>query len=102
MGDILNEANNILQCKECPWYKACIIPMRFSAEEITRQIANMPGAAAAQQYNDPGMQSLISGWASAAEKSLTEGCPIFVERLKQSPKLAQRIKEIMQHWSEEG
>jgi len=100
MSDILNEANNILQCKECPWYKSCIIPMRFSAEEITRQMANMPGAA--QQQNDLGMQSLISGWAKAAEKSLTEGCPIFVERLRQSPKLAQRIKEIMQHWSEEG
>jgi hypothetical protein len=32
---------------------------------------------------------------------MLEGCPVFIERLRKSPKLAQRIKEIMQNWSKE-
>ena len=101
MADILNEANNILQCTECPWYKSCMIPMRFTAEDIRRQLANTPGADVSQQQADLGIQNLISSMASAAQNSLLEGCPVLIERLRQSPKLAQRIKEIMQAWSQE-
>ena len=32
MSDILEEASSLIECKECPWYKACVMPMRFSAE----------------------------------------------------------------------
>jgi len=32
MTDILNEAYGLIQCKECPWYKSCVMPMRFTAE----------------------------------------------------------------------
>jgi hypothetical protein len=39
--------------------------------------------------------------ATAAQNSLLEGCPIFIERLRVNPKLAQRIKEMMQSWSSE-
>jgi hypothetical protein len=39
--------------------------------------------------------------ASAAQNSLVEGCPIFIERLRSSPKLAQRIKELMQNWNKQ-
>jgi hypothetical protein len=39
--------------------------------------------------------------AYSAQQSMVEGCPIFIERLRQSPKLAQRIKEIMLNWSNE-
>jgi len=44
---------------------------------------------------------LIASMAAAAQNSLVEGCPIFVKRLRSNPKLSQRIKEIMQNWSEE-
>jgi hypothetical protein len=100
MADVLNEANNILQCKECPWYKSCMIPMRFTAEDIRKQLANTPGADVSAQQADLGIQNLISSMATAAQNSLLEGCPVLIERLRQSPKLAQRIKEIMQNWSE--
>ena len=101
MGDILNEAYGIVQCKECPWYKACVTPMRFTAEDIRRQMeASAPGMNISQQA-DLGMQNLLSSMATAAQNSLLEGCPIFIERLRQSPKLAQRIKEIMQNWAKE-
>ena len=101
MGDILNEAYGIAQCKECPWYKACVMPMRFTVEDIRRQLeSSAPGMNISQQA-DLGMQNLMSSMASAAQNSLLEGCPIFIERMRANPKLAQRIKEIMQNWSKE-
>lgn len=100
MGDVLNEAYGIIQCKECPWYKSCVTPMRFTAEDIRRQLESSAGMNIAQQA-DLGLQSLLSGMATAAQNSLLEGCPIFIERLRSSPKLAQRLKEIMQSWGSE-
>jgi hypothetical protein len=101
MGDVLNEAYGIVQCKECPWYKSCVTPMRFTAEDIRRQLESANPGAAIPQQADMGIQSLISGMAQAAQNSILEGCPIFIERLRSDAKLAQRIKELMQKWGEE-
>ena len=102
MGDVLNEAYGIVQCKECPWYKSCATPMRFTAEDIRRQMeSSAPGMNFPQQA-DLGLQNLLSSMATAAQNSLLEGCPIFIERLRSSSKLAERMKQIMQGWSEEG
>ena len=102
MSDILNEAQAVLQCKSCTWYKNCVVPMRFSEEDLRRQLeSSMPGAAApgAAQY---GMQQLLSSLAAAAENSLLEGCPVFISRLRSSPKLAEQIKKLMREWSAES
>ncbi len=103
MDDILNEAYGIVQCKECPWYKSCVMPMRFTAEDIRRQLESTPGMNLPLQA-DLGMQNLLSGMATAAQNSMVEGCPVFIERLRSNPKLAQRLKELMQNWgkTEEG
>jgi hypothetical protein len=98
MDDVLNEAYGIVQCKECPWYKSCVMPMRFTAEDIRRQLESAPGMNIPQAA-DLGMQNLLSSMATAAQNSLLEGCPVFIERLRSNPKLAQRLKEIMQNWS---
>ena len=101
MDDVLNEAYGIVQCKECPWYKSCVMPMRFTAEDIRRQLeSSAPGMNISQQA-DLGMQNLLSSMATAAQNSLLESCPIFIGRLRSSPRLAQRLKEIMQSWSSE-
>ena len=101
MGDILNEAYGIVQCRECPWYKACVMPMRFTAEDIRRQLeSSAPGMNIPQQA-DLGMQNLLSSMATSAQNSLLEGCPVFIERLRSNPQLAQRLKEIMQNWGGE-
>jgi hypothetical protein len=47
------------------------------------------------------MESFLSSMASAAQNSLLEGCPILINRLRSSPKLAQRLKEMMQNWGKE-
>jgi len=101
MGDILDEAYAVAQCKECPWYKSCVMPMRFTAEDIRRQLeSSAPGMNISQQA-DLGMQNLLSSMATAAQNSLLEGCPIFIERLRSNPELAQRLKEMMQNWGKE-
>jgi len=100
MDDVLNEAYGIVQCKECPWYKSCVMPMRFTAEDIRRQLESAPGMNISQPA-DLGMQNLLSSMATAAQNSLLEGCPVFIERLRAHPKLAQRLKEIMQNWGGE-
>jgi hypothetical protein len=101
MSDVLDEAYAIAQCKDCPWYKACVTPMKFSAEDIRRQLeSSAPGRDVAQQA-DLGMQNLLSSMASAAQNTLLEGCPIFIQRLRADPKLAQKLKQLMQNWGKE-
>ncbi len=101
MGDVLNEAYGVVQCKECPWYKTCVMPMRFTAEDIRRQMeSSAPGMDTSQQA-DLGMQNLLSSMATAAQNSLLEACPIFIDRLRANPELAQRLREIMQNWGRE-
>jgi hypothetical protein len=96
MGDILDEASALVQCKECPWYKSCVMPMRFTVEDIKRQL---PG-----QYpvsDDATMSKYFSELAAATQNFLLESCPIFIQRLRASPRLAERIKRIMQSWGME-
>ncbi len=101
MSDVLNEAYGIAQCKECPWYKSCTVPMRFTAEDIRRQLESSASEMSTAPQADLGMQSLLSSMAAAAQNSLVEGCPVFIDRLRKSPELAQRIKTMMQNWSKE-
>lgn len=101
MSDILDEAYAIAQCKECPWYKACATPMKFSAEDIRRQLESSASGMDVTQQADLGLQNLLSSMASAAQNTLLEGCPIFIQRLRADPKLAQRLKQLMQNWGRE-
>jgi hypothetical protein len=101
MSDILDEAYAIAQCKSCPWYKSCVTPMKFTAEDIRRQIESSSAGMDITQQADLGMQNLLSSMASAAQNTLLEGCPIFIQRLRADPKLAQKLKEIMQSWGRE-
>ena len=101
MDDILDEAYAVVQCKECPWYKTCVMPMRFTAEDIRRQLESAAPGGSIPQQADLSIQNLLSNMATAAQNSLLEGCPVFIDRLRANPKLAQRIKEMMQNWGRE-
>jgi hypothetical protein len=102
MGDVLNEAYGVVQCKECPWYKSCATPMKFTAEDLRKQMESSSLGMSPATQSDINMQGLLSNMAAAAQNSLLEGCPVFIERLRSSPKLAQRLKQIMQNWGNEG
>ncbi len=101
MGDVLNEAYGIVQCKECPWYKSCVVPMKFTAEDVRRQMEQTTPGMVTPQPLDSSMQNLLSSMATAAQNSLLEACPVFIERLRTSPRLAQQLKELMQTWGSE-
>ncbi|MBM3157229.1 MAG: hypothetical protein FJ004_08080 [Chloroflexi bacterium] len=96
MGDILDEAAAVVQCKECPWYKSCVMPMRFTLDDIKRQLPNP-----SQFSNDPTISRYFAELASATQNLILESCPIFIERLRASPRLAERIKKMMQNWGAE-
>jgi len=98
MGDILDEAQALVQCKTCPWYKMCVLPIRVTEEDLRRQMeSSMPSASApGAPY---GISQFLSTMATAAQNSLLEGCPIFIDRLRSNPRLAERIKKMMQEWS---
>ncbi len=101
MGDILNEVYGVVQCRECPWYKQCVTPMRFTAEDLRKQLESANLGMNPGTTPDMGIQNLLGGMATAAQNSLLEACPVFIERLRSSPKLAQKLKQIMLNWSNE-
>jgi len=101
MSNIFDEAQALVQCKSCPWYKNCVLPIRATEEDLRRQLeSSMPGASLAGAPYD--ISQLLSSMATAAQNSLLEGCPIFIDRLRSNPKLAERIKKLMQEWVRES
>ncbi|MDP2919846.1 MAG: hypothetical protein Q8O43_06490 [Dehalococcoidia bacterium] len=101
MSDILNEAYGVVQCKECPWYKSCIMPMRFTAEDLKRQFESQSTLLGQSAQIDGATQNMLSGMAMAAQNSLLEGCPVLIDRLRNSPALAAQLKKLMQNWGKE-
>jgi hypothetical protein len=77
-------------------YKLYISPMRFSTEDIKRQMEAQSPMMNPNQ-SDPNTQNLIASMAAAAQSQLLEGCPIFIECLRNNAKLAQRVKELVEN-----
>lgn len=98
MSDVLDEAYAIAQCKDCPWYKSCVSPMKFTTEDLRRQLEQTPAGLNVAGQMDQNMQNLLASMASAAQNSLLEACPIFITRLRASPRLAQVVKKTMRDW----
>ena len=95
MSDILDEASALVQCRECPWYRSCVLPLRVTPEDLARQFRGSPASG-----SEAALAELLTGMASVAQNAVLEGCPIFIQRLWESPRLAQRLKEMMQNWSQ--
>lgn len=95
MSDILGEASAVVRCRECPWYKSCVLPLRVSPEDLNHQLRSSFAG------GEPALTELFTGLASVAQDTLLEGCPVFIQRLRESPRLAQRLKEMMQGWVRE-
>ena len=63
MSDVLDEAYGVMQCKQCPWYKSCVIPMRLTAEDIRRQLEASATGTGPSPQADLGIQNLLSNMA---------------------------------------
>ena len=100
MSNVFDEAQALVQCKSCSWYRNCVLPIRVTEEDLKKQMeSSMPGSSVpGMPYS---MSQLLSSMATAAQNSLLEGCPIFIERLRSDPKLAERVKKLMLEWSQE-
>ena len=69
--------------------------MRINMEELSGQLQrNMA-------MDESSMPKFLSELAFASQNLLLESCPVFIKRLKDSSKLAERIKKIMQSWGTE-
>ena len=100
MGDILDEVTALIRCKECPWYKNCITPIQVNAEDIGQFRLMLQGANLPEQARSE-MEQILESIASTSQNMILQSCPVFTQRLKDNPKLAQRIKEMMQNWGKE-
>jgi hypothetical protein len=102
MSDILDEAQALVQCKACPWYKSCVLPVKVTEDDLRKQLESSMQGTASAGAAPYGMQQLLSGLAAAAENSILEGCPVFISRLRSNPKLAEQIKKLMQDWAQDS
>jgi len=100
MGDILDEATALIRCKECPWYKNCLTPVQVSIEDIAQFRTAMQGTNLPEQAKSQ-LDQIMESVASMSQDMVLQSCPVFTQRLKQDPKLAQRIKKMMQNWGKE-
>ena len=101
MDDILDEAQALIQCKSCPWYKSCVLPMRVSEEDLKKQLESSISDSPITGVSAD-MSQFLSSMAMAAQNSILEGCPVFINRLRTNPKLAERIKRMMQEWASDS
>jgi len=100
MGDILDEATAIVRCRECPWYKNCVTPLQVSPEDIAQfRVMLQQGGLPEQAKNE--MENILENMASMSQNMILQSCPVFAQRLKESPEMARQMKEMMQNWGRE-
>ncbi|NLE95954.1 MAG: hypothetical protein GX600_09815 [Dehalococcoidia bacterium] len=100
MGDIIEEAGAVVQCRQCPWYKNCVMPMQIGNSEINQFKMMMQGGLLGDQSN-PELEKVLEGVAAMGQNMMVQCCPVFTERLKSDPRLAERIKLFMQSWGQD-
>ncbi|HXZ95328.1 MAG TPA: hypothetical protein VEG28_05425 [Dehalococcoidia bacterium] len=101
MGDILDKVTALIRCKECPWYKNCLTPVQVSIEDIAQFKVAMQGTDLPEQARSE-LDQIMENMAAMSQEMILQSCPVFTQRLKESPNLAQQIKKMMQDWGKEG
>ena len=100
MGDILDEVTALIRCKECPWYKNCVIPVQVSVEDISQFRMAMQGTNLPEHAKSE-LDQIMESMAAMSQEMILQSCPVFTQRLKEDPKLARQIKEMMHTWGNE-
>jgi len=75
--------------------------MRFRADDLMKEMRQLPSGFQPGAGNEQEFRNLLVNMAAMAQNVLLEGCPIFVERLKANPKIAEQLKKMMQNWKSE-
>jgi len=97
MGDILDKVTAFVRCKECPWYKNCLTPVQVSVEDISQFRIAMQGTNLPEQAKGE-LDQIMENVASMSQEMILQSCPVFTQRLKEAPKLAEQLKSMMQNW----
>ena len=95
--DFAKEIGGILEgteCKNCPWYKHCVIPV---PDALTANISTFENMSAGMTQ---GMMQEMGQVIQKLQENVVISCPIFAKRLKESPRLVESIRKIMQEWDE--
>lgn len=100
MGDILDEVTALIRCKECPWYKNCVIPVQVSVEDIAQFRIAMQGTNLPEHAKSE-LDQIMDSMAAMSQEMILQSCPVFTQRLKEEPELARQIKKMMQTWGSE-
>ena len=100
MGDIMEEAGAVIQCRQCPWYKNCLMPMQIGHNEINQFRTMMQGGILGGEQS-PEVEKMLESVASMGQNMMVQSCPVFAERLKRDPRLAEHIKLLMPRWGED-
>lgn|SRR5512136_191407 len=100
MGDIIDKVTALVRCRECPWYKNCLIPVQVSIEDISQFRMAMQGTNLPEQAKGE-LDQIMENVASMSQEMILQSCPVFTQRLKEAPKLAEQIKNLMQNWGKE-
>ncbi len=96
----MEEAGAVVQCRQCPWYKNCVMPVQLGSSELNQFRSMMQGGLFGDQTN-PEIERALEGVAAMGQNMMVQSCPVFAERLKSDPRLAERIKLFMQKWGQE-
>ena len=93
----MEEAGAVVQCRQCPWYKNCVMPVQLGSNELNQFRMMLQGGVLGEQPN-PDMEKVLEGVAAMGQNMMVQSCPVFAERLKSDPRLAEKIKLFMQQW----
>jgi len=74
--------------------------VQVSAEDVAQFRLMMQGANLSETAKSQ-MEDVLGSIASMSQDMILQSCPVFTQRLRDNPGLAQRIKEMMQNWGKE-
>jgi len=82
-------------CSTCPWSKFCITPPVMSKAEVDAKIQG--DLDKVKETKDEGalMQPMLSALMFSGKDTECQVCPVFAAKLRESPLLSTKIRELM-------
>ena len=91
---------NQVKCSVCGWDKFCLRPPRTTEAEATKRTDELVEKAK-REGKDPILMGMISTLITAGDIGTCPACSVFIDRLTNSPKLAQGIRDLMKEWQDD-
>lgn len=95
MDSIASKVEAMVNCQTCPWDQFCIRPPSMTREEIDERMEEMGKG---DEPDRAVFGTLLGAIVFGGKDAECSVCPVFAQRLKESPTLATRIREMMQNW----